>query len=353
MTRTLTWQHHTLIQALLSRGPLKKNEFYSILAQVLGKSPDQRVFNQYLLDINEKLAYVQFELRACRNQYDENVYYGVVNNVADEQSKLGTKYSASQVAYYKGIIEAIVQDTAGQGSISNTSALNIRPENQIASGTESQPHGSQGYSSQIPTSFKNFTMTQKDKTIEEFVRDQWLSSTSDGQIGLGIRSFLDLRSWFHNNEVPICEICNEAAVKAEACQNEGCNVRLHLYCLEKKFSQRKVARVCPGCKTQWHHLPEVETVEEEDEESNAPSQNLNHSSRKRKATSQVEAVEEEKGDISAPHQNLRHSSRKKKKGTPHSCISEEAAASSVHSTLPDVKRVTRNSSRMASSNNIR
>lgn len=84
---------------------------------------------------------------------------------------------------------------------------------QIPSGTESQPHGLQEYSSQIPTAFKNFTMTQKDKTLEEFVRDQWLSSTSDGQIGLGIRSFLDLRSWFHNNEVPICEICNEAAVK--------------------------------------------------------------------------------------------------------------------------------------------
>lgn len=69
---------------------------------------DQRVFNQYLLDINEKLAYVQFELRACRNQYDGNVYYGVVNNVADEQSKLGTKYSAPQVAYYKGIVSFLL-----------------------------------------------------------------------------------------------------------------------------------------------------------------------------------------------------------------------------------------------------
>lgn len=56
-------------------------------------------------------------------------------------------------------------------------------------------------------------MTQKDKTLEEFVRDQWLCSTSDGKIGLGVRSFLDLRSWFHNNEAPICEFCNEAAVK--------------------------------------------------------------------------------------------------------------------------------------------
>ena len=56
-------------------------------------------------------------------------------------------------------------------------------------------------------------MTQKDKTLQELLHDQWLNQTPDGNIGLGIRSFLDLRSWFHNNEVPSCEVCNEAGVK--------------------------------------------------------------------------------------------------------------------------------------------
>lgn len=64
----------------------------------------KNAFNKYVLDINEKLAYVQLELRKCHNQYDGDVYYGVVNNVADEPSKLGTKYSAPQIAYYKGIV---------------------------------------------------------------------------------------------------------------------------------------------------------------------------------------------------------------------------------------------------------
>ncbi|CAH2042920.1 unnamed protein product [Thlaspi arvense] len=63
----------------------------------------QKLFNDYLLMINKELAFVQFELRACRNQYDGKVYYGVVNNVADEQSKLGTKYTVPQIAFYKGI----------------------------------------------------------------------------------------------------------------------------------------------------------------------------------------------------------------------------------------------------------
>jgi hypothetical protein len=47
---------------------------------------------------------LQFELRACINQYDGMVYYGVVNNIADEESKLGTKYSVPQIAFYKGLV---------------------------------------------------------------------------------------------------------------------------------------------------------------------------------------------------------------------------------------------------------
>ncbi|XP_016513792.1 uncharacterized protein LOC107830679 [Nicotiana tabacum] len=265
---TLSWRQHTLIQALLYRGPLKENDFKSLFFKVTGKSAanHQSMFNEYLRKINEELAYVQFELRACRNQYDGKVYYGVVNNVSDEQSKLGTKYSVPQIAFYKGVIEAIVQDVAALGCISTIDALNIRLENQFLAGTDSQ---SQGGSVQIPAAFRNFSMSQKEKTLEELVKDQWLSLT-DVKIGLGVRSFLDLRSWFRSNEVPPCEVCNEAAVKAELCQNEGCNVRTHQYCLRMKFSQRKAEKVCPGCGTEWHYNIAKAEVVDEGEDASAP-----------------------------------------------------------------------------------
>lgn len=77
--------------------------------------------------------------------------------------------------------------------------------------------------------------------------------------------------------------------QAELCQNEACAVRIHLYCLKKMFSQRRVSRdafffvfdslksfthcdefqggrVCPSCGTQWQcKLPKEEPVEEDDE----------------------------------------------------------------------------------------
>ncbi|XAR60434.1 hypothetical protein NMG60_11033807 [Bertholletia excelsa] len=270
---SLSWRHQTLIQALLSRGPLKEQEFHSIFSGVTGKNPGthQKLFNDYLLMINKELAFVQFELRACRNQYDGKVYYGVVNNVADEQSKLGTKYTVPQIAFYKGIIEAIVQDAAAKGSISNIEALNTCLENQVTTGVGSQP---QNALSQIPTTFKNFSMSQKEKTLEELVQDQWLCFTPDGNIGLGLRSFLDLRSWFHSNDIPACEVCNEAGIKADLCKNEDCTIRMHQYCAKKKFGQAKVERVCPGCHTPWLPLPKIESLDVDDEinDTNRPSQ---------------------------------------------------------------------------------
>lgn len=73
--------------------------------------------------------------------------------------------------------------------------------------------GSQLVDGPLPAAFRNFTMSQKEKTLDEFVQDQWLCRTPDGKIGLGVRSCLDLRGWFRNLDVPFCEVCNEAVVK--------------------------------------------------------------------------------------------------------------------------------------------
>ena len=65
----------------------------------------------------------------------------------------------------------------------------------------------------VPPALKNFSISQKQKTLDELVLDQWLTHTPDGNIGLGVRSFLDLRSYFRNNDIPSCQVCNEAGVK--------------------------------------------------------------------------------------------------------------------------------------------
>ncbi|KAI3894852.1 hypothetical protein MKX03_014958 [Papaver bracteatum] len=310
----LSWRHQALIQTLLSRGPLKEDEFHSIFAAVSGKKQAsgsrEGEFSDYLLNINKELAFVQFELRGCRNQYDGEVYYGVVNIVADEQAKLGTKYTVPQIAFYKGIIEAIAQDTTANGCITNIDALNIRLENQNGIGSQSPSD-----TSTVPYAFKNFTISQKDKTIDELVQDRWLCSIPDGKIGLGVRSFLDLRSWFRSNDVTSCEICNEAGVKAELCQKEDCNTRIHQYCLKNKFSQRMAEKVCPSCGTEWLSGSTFEEAKEEDRgepsqhQAAEPSPAGMRKKRRSVKSERVDTVGEGRHRTSEPVQELRRTTR--------------------------------------------
>ncbi|KAE8733785.1 Non-structural maintenance of chromosomes element 1 [Hibiscus syriacus] len=279
----LSWKHHTLIQSLLERGPLTEKEFHSIFTAITGENTGTHAtkFNDYLLKINRELSYVQLDLRACRDPYDGRVYYGLVNNVSDDQSKLGTKYSVPQIAFFKAIVEAIAQDVTHDGCICNIDVLNIKLENQ---------DGSLG----IPAAFRNFTMSQKEKTLDQLVKDKWLCYTEDDNIGVGVRSILDLRGWFNNNGVPSCEVCNEAGLKAKLCPKEGCTVRIHEYCLKKIFSQKGVI-VCPSCDTQWQYQPtKAEPIEHKEEEtdpmpsqpSSRPAQSRSSLRSKRKRLSQ-------------------------------------------------------------------
>ncbi|KAE8670447.1 Non-structural maintenance of chromosomes element 1 [Hibiscus syriacus] len=153
---------------------------------------------------------------------------------------------------------AIAQDVTAEGCICNMDVLNIKLE-------------SQDSSLGIPAAFRNFTMSQKEKTLDQLVKDKWLCYTEDDNIGIGIRSILDLRGWFNNAGVPSCEVCNEAGLKGVV--------------------------VCPSCGTQWQYKPpKAEPIEHKEEEtepmpsqpSSRPSQSQSslRSKRKRQRLSQ-------------------------------------------------------------------
>ncbi|KAJ4834858.1 hypothetical protein Tsubulata_012964 [Turnera subulata] len=245
--------HHTLIQALMARGPLTEADFLKIFADVT-KNPgaSSRDLYNFLLKINKELSYVQMEMRGCRDQNDGVVCFGLVNTVSDEHSKLGTCYSVPQLALFKGVVEAIALEATGSGCISTFDVLNIRLETQTGMGSQSQDG-----LSEVPPALRNFSMSQKEKTIDELVRDKWLFRASNGDIALGVRSYLDLRSWLHGLGIPSCD--------AKLCPSEGCTFRIHHYCLRKKIAQSRGKIVCPNCNIQWEcQVPKTEVTEEED-----------------------------------------------------------------------------------------
>ncbi|XP_027346466.1 non-structural maintenance of chromosomes element 1 homolog [Abrus precatorius] len=351
MSGGLSWRHHVVIQALLSRGPLKEKDLHSIFEDLTKKNPgtDRQLFNGFILKINKALACANFELRGCIDQYDGQVYYGVVNTVADEHSKLGTKYTVPQIAFYKAIIEAIVQNANANGFISSIDALNLNLDSQVTIVTDPQSQGSQP---NVPSALKHFTLSQKEKALNELVRDQWLNLTENGIIKLGPKSFLDLRGWFRHNDVPSCHVCSEAGIKAELCQNENCTVRIHQYCLKQLFSQRKVAKICPSCSTLWPYtVPKVEAIQTEDDNEHRGSQRATGSQRKRHSANRV--ADEEVGCSNQDEMNKGTGSQqsnglapKRGKACRNDADKGGSGASQSSSAISDFRRVTRSSARL-------
>lgn len=240
----LDQRHHTFIQALMARGPLSEADAKAMFQDLCDEGAGE--FSHFVAAINKEMNFLQLEVRAGRNQYDGLLYYGLINKLGNEQAKLGTRYSHAQITFFKAVLEAIISDSSLKGKISGIQALNLRLEMQ----NEQQTTGEMA--TQMPSiGAVSLTLAQKEKTLEELAHDHWLSHSLDGTVALGIRSFLELWNVFKNYDVPICDICNEAGIKAQACQNEDCSVRMHDYCLKIKFHRAQVPRVCPKCGTAW------------------------------------------------------------------------------------------------------
>lgn len=243
----LDHRHHTFIQAFMTRGPLPEADAKAMFAALFRQENAGEGFGKFVTAINKEMNFVQMELRAGRNQYDGLLYYGLVNKLGNEQAKLGTRYSHAQIAFFKAVLESIISDPSSDGRISCIQALNLRIEvqnEQQATADASTPS--------TQTSMVNLTLAQREKALTEFAQDRWLSRSEDGMVTLGVRSFLELWNVFKNYDVPFCDICNEAGIKAQSCQNEDCPVRMHEYCLKIKFHRPQVPKVCPKCGTDWN-----------------------------------------------------------------------------------------------------
>lgn len=70
-------------------------------------------FFDFLNTVNKELDYVQMEVRGSANQHDGIVYYGIVNKLASEEAKLGTRLVHAQLAFFKAIVSAHISKRDG------------------------------------------------------------------------------------------------------------------------------------------------------------------------------------------------------------------------------------------------
>merc|ERR1712139_546011 len=74
-----------------------------------------------------QLNFMNLEIRRIRYPYDRVKYMGIVNEIGDTNAKLGTKYSYSQLQYFKAIIESISlgEEIQNEQKMSAVEAINL------------------------------------------------------------------------------------------------------------------------------------------------------------------------------------------------------------------------------------
>lgn len=65
-------------------------------------------FSDFCGAINRELDSVQMEIRGAADQNTGMIFYGLVNKMGDDQAKLGTKYSHSQIAFFTAVVRSSV-----------------------------------------------------------------------------------------------------------------------------------------------------------------------------------------------------------------------------------------------------
>lgn len=54
--------------------------------------------------MNRELDYLSMEVRGSKNQYNGQLYYGLVNKLANEEAKVGTRLTHPQLTFFKAIV---------------------------------------------------------------------------------------------------------------------------------------------------------------------------------------------------------------------------------------------------------
>ncbi|BBN11961.1 non-structural maintenance of chromosomes element 1 [Marchantia polymorpha subsp. ruderalis] len=214
---TLNAKHHTFLQAIMNRGPLWEDTVLQIYKS-LQNVDSLDGFYLFLGEINKELEFVEMELKKVTNQNDGKEYFGMINKYASPQAKLGSRLSSAQIAFFKAVMEAIVLEPSGEGYILSATALNLKP-------AEAHQVEASGAASSQTTAIIKMTMSAKEEALD---------------------------------------------LLAELCQNHECQVRMHSYCLNKKFRGRQ-ARVCSRCHFEWVGA----AAEDDDEEENMNGQTRN------------------------------------------------------------------------------
>ncbi|KAF3036217.1 hypothetical protein E8E12_007543 [Didymella heteroderae] len=267
--------HRVVLQSFLTHGVMTLDEFKPILAAIMTAHNPDRPFPEgdvtqsgwitpILQTINARLEPYNYEIRHGRNQQSKELTYALVNKTSDAMTQLATRFSASEIAYIRRLLDAMFE--TNNTSVRETMAVKQLEANNLAKPRRSRQ--SQAASmveegeSQVPDT--GITIAEADLVLEELIKDGFLQLSKHGYYSLAPRALMELHSYLKEtyNEtaeyvedeptirIRDCEGCREIVTYGIRCNNRECGVRWHDRCANQYYRNKSGdGKKCPKCRT--------------------------------------------------------------------------------------------------------
>lgn len=199
-------------------------------------------FDALFAAINEEIRFLSLELRKVTCEFDGTMYIGIVNNLADDGSKLCTALSPTEIAFLKLIIEYIAQH---DGKISRRHAEALAAD----------VPGPASRAALKPEAVQN--------AVAAFIRQKWLvQDIKESWLVLSPRTQMELRKFLEAGSgegkwTVECQLCKQPCFLGTRCSDASgrsaaeCAAKVHWHCFDQWKRRPGGSDACPACHTAW------------------------------------------------------------------------------------------------------
>ncbi|CAO2658233.1 Nn.00g059560.m01.CDS01 [Neocucurbitaria sp. VM-36] len=273
-----TWIHRAFLQAFMTHSVMTADEMKPILAHVISAhNPDrpwtegdvtQPQITNTIQTINAKIEPYDFEIRSIRDQQTKTTTYAFVNKTSDSLTQLATKFTASEIAYIRRLLDQMFETnnthTREVMALKHTEASQLaRPSRR---NRQSHVNGSAENGDASQPADTGISIPEADDVLDTLVNESFFQKSRSGYYSLAPRALMELGAYLketYNEDaddadddietirIRDCEGCREIVTYGIRCNERECGVRWHDACANSYYRGRtREQRKCPKCGTE-------------------------------------------------------------------------------------------------------
>ncbi|EMG47881.1 DNA repair protein, putative [Candida maltosa Xu316] len=155
--------------------------------------PSRNLLDQYITDINSKIAGQGFKIDRKNHELTGDLYYIFINTSSDDIIKESSAYNTSELTVIKTLIRDIIESDDYTYSLGKTKAI------------------------QIVSSNTNKNLTEAEGLVDRLIDDGWFVNTIEERLLLSIKSISELKEYLidtygsdeNDGKVLLCRQCKE------------------------------------------------------------------------------------------------------------------------------------------------